>query len=263
MRAKGQEGFTILETMLFLSITGLMFIGLVSGIQYMIYRARFSDAVSGLQTTIKAQFEEVRDGINTRSGGITAADICKSGTTSTDAPGSASCLVLGKIIRFEAGSSSIRINYVIGNDVDLTASLTDAQALAGANTRISTIGAETKQIDWGATYVKGFPLAGEVSGKSYRSIAILRSPVSNSLLVYAFPDPVADSVTNLVSTGQLNIPIAMIIKNPTRGGAAGGAVCIDGGSTSAGVNTTTISKTDQTFSATNNDMKKINEDCSK
>ncbi len=261
MRGSGQRGFTIIETMLFLSVSALLFVGLISGVQVMINSARFSDAVNALQTKFRDQFEEVRSGINTRSGSL--EDVCGTGSSMV-APGSSNCLILGKIIRFTDNSSKLRINYVIGNQINSQNSSTDSVAMLASMPRISIIQSEETDIKWGAYYVKGLSLSdGALSTNNYKAIAILRSPLTGTVMTYVFANPVHDTDLNIASSGQIGKTLAFLIDNSSVGGAAGAAICVDGGSTSSSVSTVSVSDPGAGFLINSNELKQLNEGCKK
>ena len=262
MRGKGQKGFTILETMLFLSVSSLLFIGLISGMQYMINSARFSDAVSALQTIVSSQYEEVRTGINSRNESL--QNVCGVGSTIVT-PGNSDCLILGKIIRFSNNSSDITINYVIGDPVNYQAvnNMSDTDAINLSNTRISPIQSESTQIKWGAYYTKGISLSGSgaQSNVNYQAIAIIRNPLSGSIFTYTFPDSVNYSAANLTSKGVIGSSIALLVANGSVGGASGAAICVDSGSTSSSINTASIADAKATFLPDSVELKQLREDC--
>lgn len=228
MGVKKQTGFTIIEVMLFISVSSLLFVGLVSGMQLMISRARFSDSMVSLKNLIQSQYEEVRTGINSRQ----QDKVC--GTSTTTDPGAGPCLVLGKIIRFSSNSSSVKINYLVSDAISQSDAtfIGDTQALKQSNVRIVTTSATTANIQWASTFVKGFSQT--IGPDTYSTIAIIRSPISDSVYMYAFPGTIGDNEPNLIAKGKSNESIIMLVKNSGIG-AEGGAICIGAGAVSSNV----------------------------
>lgn len=265
MRGKGQKGFTILETMLFLSISALLFATLVFGILYMVSRARFSDAMSDVRTVIQSQYEEVRSGINSRGA---QTNPCPNSLNGEEAAGVSSCLLLGKIIIFDQGGSSVRINYVVSSiklSTDELSKMGDQEAISKSNPRMSTYARESNDLKWGASFVKGFDLVnGTDGGRSYQSIAILRSPISSNILVYALSGDYSNLENNLparISESAPGVPVALIIKNPNISGAPGGAVCVNSGSSSANVNTAIPINPGAGFTKTSTERANLEAEC--
>ena len=249
-----QGGFTIIETSLFISISALLFATLVFGIQYMVDRAKFSDSVTGLQTLMRAQYEEVRSGINSRNDTL-AANVC-GGTSQQVASGSSDCLLMGKLIRFSNSSSKVYIDYVIGDTSGASSSDTDVQAISNVNPRFSTIAEQSEDIQWQSTFVNGVLLDGDTTNMS--AIAILRSPISSAVVTYALPSATAGSPLNL---GYANSSTALIVKNASTVGAPGGAVCVNSGSSSASISS--FAPVDPNASFSGDALNKLKEQCAK
>lgn len=252
-----EKGFTILEVTLFISISALLFVGLISGITVMVDRARFTSSMDGLRTLIRSQYEEVRSGINPRTG--VAADVCGSGVT-TVAPGSAGCLLIGKIIRFTPDSSTVYVNYVIATTPDsVSASATDSSAIYAASPKYTTIAQEAKEIQWKATFTK-FVRQDGVSN-TFRAIAILRSPINNTVMIYGVNSTVAAGTVFTSSNTVPNVSSAAIIRNAGRG-VSGGAACVNSGGSSANVKTATPFDPDADFSVAEQ-TNRLKKECSK
>lgn len=53
------KGFTIIETMLFLALTGLMLVGAMVGIGTNLSRTRYRDTVEDIATMLRTQYDQV------------------------------------------------------------------------------------------------------------------------------------------------------------------------------------------------------------
>jgi len=243
---KRQGGYTAVEVTLYLAISASLLL-LLAGLQVMVSRQRFQDTMTTLRTTIQSEFEEVRSGINSRLGG-NAVQGCDSNAT---APGAGSCLMIGKLIRFNASSSGpeyITINYIVATKVptlenrqtdekDLRASELKVIGAPGATTTDTAIKQQTVKMQWGGQFAKGgtIPDSDTDLTKSIQGLAILRSPYSGAVLVFAMTDNTISGagVLNMDDTHAIyNVPMALLIKN-NQSGFPGAAVCIDRGQTSA------------------------------
>lgn len=105
---KGQRlspGFTVIEVVLFLAVTGLMLAGLMVGIGGAIDRERYNDAVTSLHDFLQGQYNLV-DNVNTSrpatyscsTGGITLEDI-----SAGQPKGTSDCSIVGRLITSEDG----------------------------------------------------------------------------------------------------------------------------------------------------------------
>lgn len=106
---KGQRlspGFTVIEVVLFLAITGLMLAGLMVGIGGAVDRERYNDAVTSLHDFLQGQYNLV-DNVNTSrpatyscsTGGIKLADDISTGQPK----GTSDCSIVGRLITSDDG----------------------------------------------------------------------------------------------------------------------------------------------------------------
>lgn len=242
-----EGGYTIIEVSLFLAISASLIL-LVAGLQSMVARQRFQDTMTSLRTTIQSEYEEVRSGINSRLGG---ADIAGCGSDGAGtAAGSSVCLATGKLIQFAVDSSDVTISYVVatGTIPANDGTKTDEQALGamtlkvvGAASATATSDAaakpQTAKIQWGSEFAGGWtiPDSGTPTG-GVSSIAILRSPISSAVLVFAFTANPVDNDSGVLSlaNGVINTPVALLVRNADSG-FKGAAVCVDRGASSSAV----------------------------
>jgi type II secretory pathway pseudopilin PulG len=250
---KRQGGYTIIEVSLFLAISAALLL-LVAGLQSMVTRQRFQDSMTSLRTTIQSEYEEVRSGINSRLGGVNIQG-CGTGTS---APGADNeCLMIGKLIRFNADSSNIYINYVVAAEATVPqadSGLSDQDALSRNETTLKVIDPtgtgtgdavakrQTVGIQRGSEFVGGWTIPDDdfVPPENINGLAILRSPVSGAVLVFAIKNGAVQSDGRLrldSANAVYNIPTALMIRSSS-GGFPGAAVCIDRGQTSSAVRLT-------------------------
>jgi type II secretory pathway pseudopilin PulG len=176
MTAQFKPGFTIIETVLFLAVTGLLIIGVLAGVGTSINTQRYHDSVQSLQSILQDQYSEV---LSVRNEKPAATMQCDSNATVTpsasgDSRGQADCVLLGQYISTTANPSQLSIARVIGNAG--SASMTSSSDLTNLQQyRLNTIPSlnQTYAIEWGAQLVK--PIT---RGPAAFSILIVRSPTS-------------------------------------------------------------------------------------
>jgi len=187
MDTKKQSGFTILETMLFLGISGLLMILLLAGTTVAIQRQRYSDSINSTQSFFQQQFSEALNVTNARSG----KEMCSASNFivpvedgSAEARGSSDCLVLGRAIDIPTGNAPLDSYAVVGREPNTDVSdLKDDELLQLYNpTLVRLVEAEHFRIPWDASIVA----ARKDGAEAINRILILRSPKSGALYTYAY-----------------------------------------------------------------------------
>lgn len=218
MSATFKRGFTIIETMLFLAVTGVLVITILAGTGTSINIQRYRDSVSTFKSTLEQQYSDVstvRNEIRTEDISCnTNADILTSGATLPR--GQSDCVVLGRYVA--VSDTKITASSVVGNKPDSSAVYAaDIDELKSYNLSLLTSTTETSELEWGAR------IAWPIGGASARpdnptprdiGILILRSPTSG--LIYTF------------TGNDLAVPLGTLIQSG--GGIPGQSVrtiCID------------------------------------
>lgn len=184
MGTKTQSGFTLIEVMLFLAVTGLLAMGVLAGSGAAINQQRYRDSVNSLKSDIQQQYSEVTSVINSRgtnwecnSNGV----ISDTGGPDGEARGRSDCVMLGRFVTVNAegellSSSSVSAYRTAGS----TTATSDLLELANYRLAISPIAQGTSDIKWGARVVKP-----KSTTPMPLSILIARSPLSGSVLTFS------------------------------------------------------------------------------
>lgn len=175
-------GFTVIEIMLFLGISGLLLIGVFIGTSTMISSARFADTMKGVESYIQRQFDEVVNGVNPRQ----ATETCTG--SGSERPGTGSCLLLGKVIAFTPNKEAVWSQYVVGTEPPTLpgTSVGTSQALSQYNLRVVATNADSYELPWGGYFKAG---KRDSDGGAVNAIAYLRSPTSSHVETYVFSVP--------------------------------------------------------------------------
>jgi prepilin-type N-terminal cleavage/methylation domain-containing protein len=228
MGIHSKQGFTIVETMLVLAITGVLIAGLLVGLGSSISNQRYLDAVSTFKSTLQDQYSQVDNVTNDRDANWSCdanATPVVSGNGGGVAPGQSNCVLLGRYV--SVVNDQITSATVVGYPSSDTASAADIASLKADYTLgISTSSIETTQLEWGASIAWPKSGAEAQNPTTPRSIAILmiRSPENGTAFTFT-----SDSVNdiNSVSSGTL-----MAMLQPTLTATPGQAprtICIDPG----------------------------------
>lgn len=184
---RASRGFTIIEVMLFLAVTGVLAAGILASVGSTLGLQRYRDAVDGFSSYIQGQYGQtinVRNDIDNHrecaaDGTFLAAHSAPPGTSET-------CVIIGRLVTtangqtfrsqpiYMSGVTSAFLKSGIGDDAVFTAD-------AAANRRLlidSGVQPQTYQLDWG---VRTQPPA---TGDNAWAIAIVRSPISGVIHTY-------------------------------------------------------------------------------
>jgi len=223
------RGFTVIELMLFLGITGALFVGLMIGVNSSITQQRYKESVNSLVAILQGQYSEVDNTRNDRSDDWS----CTGGTVVEDPVagqkrGTSSCVLLGKAVQIQNDGSVIRVMPVIGVEPGELVSASDIDALQAYLPKLSTYNETVRELDW-QTF-----LTDTESHRSTFSMLVLRSPVSGLLRVFASNDPLPGDLTTMINADNATterklclrgergaLPVFSIIVNPRIGGPDG------------------------------------------
>lgn len=197
MKRLDEAGFTIIETMLFLGITGLMVMSILVGAGNSINFQRYRDSVNTLQSIIQQQYSDVANPINSYN----ASWVCNLSTgwvpqqTGTSVRGQSDCVTLGRLIKTSDGINII-VYDVIGHIPAGSVAGLDENTIfgpSGYEVKIATDSPETYQIDWNSSLSNKMNDSIPMSF----SLLVLRSPKSGDIRTF-FKDTSVGAALDLV-----------------------------------------------------------------
>lgn len=196
MSTHSERGFTIIEVVLFLAITGALLAGLLIGVNAGITQQRYLDSVRSYKTFLQDQYAEVLNTRNSRDNqwrcdtGGAAQDGASNST-----PGTSECVILGRKIQIIDNGKSVRVANVTGRLSAAAGASDRSEDLTAYQPKVLPDGSpesETWEVDWGShlklNATSDFPVGSEPV------VLILRSPASGVLKIFTSPADV-DLVT--------------------------------------------------------------------
>lgn len=173
-------GFTIIEVMLFLAVTGFLIMGIMAGTGVSVSRQRYNDSVQTFTQFLREQYSSVTNirivernndsicyGVSPESaiedGSLSSEEIFGSATSSGDSGrGRTNCLVYGIMVTFGLDNGNkVQISPLIGRDIyslsnadSLIESNSDLDLLRLANVSNLTITASSEDLNTGLCYVR-------------------------------------------------------------------------------------------------------------
>jgi type II secretory pathway pseudopilin PulG len=216
-----QRGFTIVELILFLGITGALFAALIVGVNSSIGQQRYKESVVSYKALLEDQYSQVIHPQNGRddkwtcdsTGGVAQAP------NGGQARGTTDCVLLGRYIQVKDNGSKIETGDVIGiQPVDSSSLTNDILALAAYEPTISPINSTEDDVQWQSV------LQSIDRQPSSASFLILRSPLSGLLRTFALSEPLparlADAITPaaasltlkncIVPNGSIGMPVQSV-----------------------------------------------------
>lgn len=227
MGTQNRHGFTIVETMLFLAVTGLLILGMVAATGATLSIQRYRDANETFKALIQQQYSDLRDVQNGRSVNWS----CGADALPVEDPlrqtilGQGDCVFVGKYMRISG--SDISIYPVLAYETSKTPRATDIDTLklnytiAASQTEV-----ESRTMEWGTQIAWPASGSGAQSPTMPRTIGILflRSPVSGSMYTFTSNDIPADKKTIPAS-----VLTSMIVAGATVPGQGERTLCINSG----------------------------------
>lgn len=194
MQSTGQ-GFTIIEVMLVLGVTGLMLVGVFIGANTQISMQRYKDSVTSLQADLQNEYSQVLNVANDRPYG---AKCTLSSPANSSRGADAKCLVLGRLLQSTNGTT-ITSTPVIGvsngqpNDPLTPANWTLSAAPTSDNTNTYTV-------KWGGTMK--IPGLGVNPSQAFSALIVV-SPSNGVIQTYVDPTNGTRSAANLLGMGAI------------------------------------------------------------
>lgn len=200
MTTTNQRGFTIIEVLLFLSISGLMFVALMAGVSTNINQQRYRDSVNSLGSTLQQQYNEVTHTRNDRDGNWRcSAGLVEQSFTEGEARGTSSCVLLGRYIRALDGGTRLEIGNVVGTEPSPGGSLQgDSAALRAYQPRLSSFEQTEYTPEWGVV------LRDADSRPASFTVMILRSPTSGLVRTFAVADAAPNPISEMINEEAAN-----------------------------------------------------------
>lgn len=199
-----QAGYTVIELSLFLGISALLFTIAIFATGNTIHNARFTDSGRSLEAYVQKQYDNIINGVNPRTNSLT----CSSGVVSngTQTPGTSNCLLVGRLLLFQANSYIITAYDIVATDpgINVNYSKTDEQLIAEDYQPqvVTNANVVPYNIAW-QNPISGMKRTSD--GLATNALALIRSPRSQRILSYTYKEG-ATPTTGLLLT---------VVGNPT------------------------------------------------
>lgn len=226
---KGTAGFTIIETILFFALSGLMVIGILGSTTVAINVQRYRDAEYSLISYLQSEYDRVANVQNERPDNINCTPAAGIINVSSTAKGTSDCVVLGRLLTFNVEGSpsnntieSVTANNVYGKvDLSATSSSSDFTALQNATPFISALPSFNPSDTYTPEWQTKITLSDVTTNNA---LLIVRSPVSGTVRTFVFTGTAATPLNTIVANSSnlkdLNMclkPQGLAVDNLTEG----------------------------------------------
>ncbi|MDN5275309.1 MAG: hypothetical protein JWP06_1210 [Candidatus Saccharibacteria bacterium] len=184
MGIKTQTGFTIIETMLFLAVTGMLATAILVGSGVAIGQQRYRDSVNSIKSYVQQQYSDVTNVVNSRDKAWTCdanGNVIQADATGGEARGTTDCVLLGRLMTVDNTGTKLTTSNVIGYKApDAGTAVSDILELT-TNYKLtaSPIDQDNTDISWGAQVVKQ-----KTTSPMPFSMLIIRSPLSGAVMTF-------------------------------------------------------------------------------
>lgn len=219
MGARISPGFTIIETVLFLSVTGLLVMGVLIGTGSALNTQRYRDSVESFKDLLQTQYSELASVKNSRTN-TWSCDSAAAPATGTVIRGQSDCYLVGKYVRIEQGDVTI---YTVLARQSGTSTGTDIAKLDSNYTyNIDSTVTDEGAMEWGTQIAWPASGGGSRTPTNPRSIGLLfiRSPDSGSIYTFSSDTVPAKTAINQATFTDLINPGA------TSPGQGGRTLCV-------------------------------------
>ena len=210
MGTTSTAGFTILETMLFLAITGLLIIGMIVGVGASIDSQRYNDGVQAFETLIQDQYSQLANvQIDHNANWTCGASAQPTQVADGTSRGQSNCVIMGRYMVID--QNTITTESVIGYQTGTSTTGNDIAHLKSNYTlSLSTTDATTDQMEWGTKLT--WPVSGPEAhpgavGRSF-GILFITSPDSGSNYTFTI-----DSPPDIASTTSADLAAMLVTGN--------------------------------------------------
>lgn len=218
------SGFTIIETMLVLAITGALVAGLFVGIGTSINAQRYRDAVETFKLVLQTQYAELTSVINSRDDNWVCDAQAATEASGVEVRGQSDCILIGRLVTVNQRDISI---YTILGREQSTPDIDDndiERLRTNYALNVSNVDVERTTLEWGTQIAwprEGTGARGNGTPTTPRSLSVLfvRSPDSGQ--VYTFTN---DDAPEEVAGTYLQ---SMLVEGDTVPGQAERIVCIN------------------------------------
>ena len=214
------NGFTIIETMLFLAVTGALIAAVMVGMGTSIGTQRYQDAVESFKSLIQTQYSEISSVKNYRSNDLS----CDSSAKPVDGDeyrGQSDCVIVGRYMTVTGGDISIYTVLASEKTTSITQDNDIDDMKSNYNYNVAP-DVEQRSLEWSTEIAWPTKGADAKSSNTARSVGLLFIKSPDSGTVYTFN---SSSITDGAQITSETFT-SMMIADTTTPGMGAQTICI-------------------------------------
>lgn len=225
--ARAQSGFTVVEVIIFIAISGALLALAMVSVSGSVRNARFEDDVRSTESYLQRQYSEVASGRNIRDTTLR----CTGGVVSAGpsaAPGTSTCIVLGRLLSVDVGGDTITSRYIVADGTATMSGATESAKIMSLGPTVvdDSLLNGSFQNPWGAVYQQMV----DGTATNINSLAIIRSPDSGRMVIYhQLVASVTGTTTLALTDAQLNRKASLCLYSSELTGGRKGYVNVAAG----------------------------------
>lgn len=193
---RAQQGFTIIEVMLVLGISGAMMVGILVSVNAGISGQRYKDSANSVVDYFQGQYSEVASTRNNRSIDKTCDSAGIQDNPAGDAyRGTTECTIIGRMLRGDGAEVVSRPIYTTVDVLSLIGENSEITLLNNSNPIEDIDSSDTYELEWGARLT----LAGGSDVSQKFTIAIIRSPGSGNIHTFSDTSSNVTTINDLIN----------------------------------------------------------------
>lgn len=245
-----QQGFTIIESILFLAIGGGLLAALLGGVNTNINQERYKDSVNTFASTLQQQYTLATNVSSLRSNNWTCGSKLQSSSSANTYRGTTDCTIIGRLVRMDDGVTATLSNIIAYNIDEAAlktatsdiAGMTDAMSLTTMDATSTASGDDKTQatLDWGSSIAMLDGKGEKVGTGSALTVAIIRSPVTGRIMTFAVNESTTDWKRKIITAESLKRSLIACVKSSAFIAIPSTAITVTaGGATASSISKTT------------------------
>lgn len=179
------NGFTVIELMLFLAISGFLVIGIMAGATVAVNFQRYKDATNSFVNFVQGQYDRVANVQNNHEPNLqctAASGIAVTPTPPVTVGASTECYIVGRLLSISDNGTKIRSEPVYATQGDGTGDDIAVLSSAGLFLSSMSVDVDTYSPEWSTAIVPPKPTA--LTSMDGWNLLIARSPSTGSIRTF-------------------------------------------------------------------------------
>ncbi len=208
-----QQGFTIIETILFLAVGGALLAALLAGVNTNINQERYKDSVNSFTSTLQEQYSLATNVTSLRSNNWTCGTTLKGESGANTYRGTTNCTIIGRLVKL-TGSGTLAYSNIIAYNINETTLKTATSDIAGMTesmslTTMDAVSSTTTEdhsettLEWDSSLTVLDGRGAKAGRGDSFTLAVVRSPVTGRIMTFVANEATTDWKNKIITAESL------------------------------------------------------------